>query len=259
MQVKRGVIDLRSHPMLGPATEAPAQEAGLPHDQMLQVWLSPAFPVGAFAYSHGLEKAAERDLVRCKSSLVAWLADLIELGSLRNDLILAATAWRAVNAGNWQLLADLAELANAMQPSAERHLEATQQGASFVQQIEASWPAPALAAALQVLRDVDGGAEPAITYPVAVGVAVAAHGIALDKMLGAYALAFIGNLVSAAIRLSIVGQTDGQHAIAALTGALGRAIRHGETATLDDLGTASFRADLISMQHETQHTRLFRS
>ncbi len=237
------------------------QASGLSPEQLLLVWLSPAFPVGAFAYSHGLEMAVERGLVGCQPTLAAWLHDLAELGSLKNDLILAAVAWRHATAGDWQSLADTAETAAALQPSAERYLEATQQGASFVQQIEASWPSAAVGEALAKLgvAGFDGQSGTPIAYPVAVGVAAAGHAIPCRAMLDAYGVTFVGNLVSAAIRLSVVGQTLGQQTVAALAPAIGRAVGRAEAATLDDLGSASFRADLVSLQHETQHTRLFRS
>ena len=65
-------------------------------DPRLAVWLSPAFPVGAFAYSHGLEWAAERAWVRDRATLEAWLRDLLEHGAPHNDLILLAASARAM-------------------------------------------------------------------------------------------------------------------------------------------------------------------
>lgn len=219
---------------------------------LLQVWLSPAFPVGAFAYSHGLELAVERGWVRDRATLTAWLVDLIGLGSLRNDLVLLAEASRVTSTGDAAALAGVAELAAAWQPSAERHLEATQQGASFLTQIDAAWPCAAVAG-------LKARVQEAVTYPVAVGVAAAGHGIALDAVLMAYALAFVANLVSAAIRLSVIGQTDGQRAIAALLPQIEVAAKFAATSTLDDLGGAAFRSDIASLAHETQYSRLFRS
>ena len=106
----------------------------------LLVWLSPAFPVGAFAYSHGLEKAVEKGLIKDRPTLGAWLEDLIDHGSLRNDLILLAAAWRAATRQNAAELSEIAELAAAFQPSAERRLETITQGGSFLLQIDAAWP-----------------------------------------------------------------------------------------------------------------------
>lgn len=223
-----------------------------PH-ALLQIWLSPAFPVGAFAYSHGLEQAAEFGWVRDRATLQAWLADLITDGSLRNDLIFLVHAWRGACERQDAALPEVVEQALAFQPSAERYLETTQQGRSFLTQIESAWPAPVLTRLWPVLH----GNE--IAYPVAVGIAAAAHGIPIADTLRAYALAFAGNLVSAAIRLSVIGQTDGQRIIACLLPTLETAARFAPTAALDDLGGAAFRSDIASLAHETQYSRLFRS
>lgn len=219
---------------------------------LLQIWLSPSFPVGAFAYSHGLEKAVENGWVRDRASLQAWIVDLIELGSLRTDLIVLAATWRATSEGRAQDLCDAAELALALQPSAERRLEASQQGTSFLQHIEAAWPTPAPRWNL-----VAGDRVP--VYAVAVGFAAAVHDINLPVTLQATAIAFVTTWTSAAIRLSVIGQTDAQRIHAAL---LDRLIAGADTAghaTLDDLGSATWLSDIASMTHETQTTRLFRS
>ncbi len=219
---------------------------------LLQIWLSPAFPVGAFAYSHGLEKAAEFGWIHDRASLQNWLSGLIEHGSLRNDLILLAAAWRAITAGDDGALADVAELSAAFQPSAERHLETTQQGRSFLGQITSAWACDAVVRLAAV-------APGAIGYPVAVGVVAAGHAVPLRPTLSAYGLAFIGNMVAAAIRLSVIGQSDGQRIIAALLPAVETAATTAAAASLDDLGGAAFRSDIASLAHETQYTRLFRS
>lgn len=228
---------------------------GSPHPNsaaLLQIWLSPAFPVGAFAYSHGLETAAANGWVQDGETLERWLRDVVELGALRNDLILLAEAWRATSAGDRDALACAAELALALQPSSERYLETTTQGTAFLAQIEAAWPCPALQL-LQAARDRE------VSYPIAVGVAAAGHGSELRRTLVAYGLGFIGNLVSASIRLSVIGQTDGQRVIAALLPDIEAAAMACESSSLDDLGGAGFASDLASMRHETQYTRLFRS
>jgi urease accessory protein len=218
----------------------------------LLVWLSPAFPVGAFAYSHGLEKAVEKGLIKDRATLGAWLEDLIALGSLRNDLIVLAAAWRAANRHNAAELSEVAELAAALQPSAERRLETITQGGSFLLQIDAAWPC----ATVGLLRAAHAGD---VAYPVAVGVTAAGHALPLAPTLLGYGLGFVGNLLSASIRLSVIGQTDGQRLTAALLPQLQEAATRAADSTLDDIGSATFAADLASMQHETQYTRLFRS
>jgi urease accessory protein len=216
----------------------------------LLVWLSPSFPVGAFAYSHGLEWAFEAGDVTDAESLQRWLADLLEHGSVRNDAILFAQAYRG--ATDPPALADIAELALALASSAERRLETVTQGDAFVSAIAKTWPCATIDRLREAWPD-------SIAYPVAVGVAAAGHEIALADALEAFALGFVANLVSAALRLGIVGQTDGQRVTAALIPAVRSLAAFAEHATLDDLGGAAFRSDLASLRHETQYTRLFRS
>jgi urease accessory protein len=218
----------------------------------LMVWLSPAFPVGAFAYSHGLEWAFEAGDLGGAAALEGWLSDLAVQGALRNDGLLLAAAYRAVVAGDAAALAEVAELGLALAPSAERRLETVTQGTAFLAAIARSWPCEAVAA----LRAAGDGE---VAYPVAVGVAAAGHGLPLTETLQSFALAFAANLVSAAVRLGIVGQTDGQRVTAALLPALVAAAAEAEAGTLADLGACTFRSDLASLRHETQYTRLFRS
>jgi urease accessory protein len=218
----------------------------------LLLWLSPAFPVGAFAYSHGLEWAQEAGDVTDRASLQAWLLDLLEHGAARNDAILLACAFRAAADGGNDELAAVAELALALGTGAERRLEATTQGDAFVATVARAWPCPAI----DRLRRAWPGP---VAYPVALGAAAAGHGIPLRDALPAFGLGFLSNLVSAAVRLGIVGQTDGQRVLAALMPAAEELAAFAAEATLDDLGGAAFRSDLASLRHETQYTRLFRS
>jgi urease accessory protein len=209
----------------------------------LMTWLSPAYPVGAFSYSHGLEYAVEAGLVTDRASLSDWIEDCLRHGAGRSDAIIAAHAWRAEDAAT---RAELAELALALQPSRERLLEAEAQGAAFQLVTAAVWPAEA----------IDAAPSP---YPVAIGVAARAHAIPLDEMLEAYLWAFAANLVSAGVRLVPLGQTDGQRVQATLMRVILEVAREAESSDLDDIGGCAFRADIAAMRHETQHVRLFRS
>ena len=211
----------------------------------LMTWLSPAFPVGAFSYSGGLEQVVADGDVRDAGSLLDWLTSLLSRGPFWTDAVLLAEAHRAVDdAGR---LADAAALAEALSGSAERHRETMLQGEAFLA-AAANWPSPVLARL---------GA--AAAYPVAVGAVAAAHGIAAEAGLAAYLHAVASNLVSVAIRCSVIGQ---RHGVAVLAGLEARIAALAETAarsTLDDLGAATIRADIASLRHETLATRLFRS
>jgi urease accessory protein len=232
----------------GTSTRIGMAEAGfLP----LLCWLSPSFPVGAYAYSHGLEWAVEAGDVRDESSLEAWLADVVHLGLGRNDAILLGAAYRAVAAGHCRKLHEANELALALAGSAEFRLETAQQGGSFLDAIRAAWPSP--------LCQEFGLALDEVALPVALGIASAGHGLDLTETGQAHLTALAQNLVSAAIRLAPIGQTSGQRILARMLPGLKRLAEEAVTLDLDDVGSATFRADLGSFRHETQYTRLFRS
>ncbi|MER2194528.1 urease accessory protein UreF [Methylobacterium brachiatum] len=218
----------------------------------LMAWLSPGYPVGAYAYSHGLEWAAETGDVRDEASLAAWLADVCAHGALRNDLILAAHAQRAVSSAEPARIAAINDLALALAPSRELHLETSQQGRSFLDATLGAWPCEALTALAAQLSGP-------VAYPVAVGAAAGAHGMALPPLLAAYGLAFVQNLVSAALRAAPVGQAAGTRVIAALIPRLTRLAEAAGAVDLDAIGSATFRLDLGSFRHETQYSRIFRS
>ncbi len=219
---------------------------------LLLTWFSPSYPVGSFAYSHGLEWAQEAGDLPDAANIAAWLADLIERGAARSDAILGVAAWDATTAGDWAEVASVAELALAMATSTERRMETVTQGNAFLLATAAAHPVPELAELKQV-------AGPDVAYPVAVAVAAAGHGIAKEELLPAFMLGFAANLVSASVRLGIVGQTDGQRVLAGLMPAISRAAAELVNASLDDLGACAFRSDIASLRHETQYSRLFRS
>jgi urease accessory protein len=211
----------------------------------LMAWLSPAFPVGSFSYSHGLEIAAHGGLVADAGSLKEWLSDLVEHGSAWNDALLLAEAHRLVSTGGD--LPELAHFGEAMAGSRERHLETMLQGAAFLK-AAAAWPHPAL-----------GALPPECPYPVAVGAVAGAHGVPLEPALAAFLQAFASNQIQVAIRLSLIGQTDAMATLAAIEPLIGEAAARAAVSTLDDLGSATIVAEIASMRHETQYSRLFRT
>jgi urease accessory protein len=217
----------------------------------LLVWLSPAFPVGAFAYSHGLEWLIEADDIYDRTSLGAAVADLLVLGGGWNDAVLLAEAYRRVVAGDQVGLNHVAKLALALTGGAERRLETEAMGTAFHRAIQAVWPVSDTVPALTRLEGIG--------YPIAVGHAAAGHGLALTPVLVGYLHAFAANLISAGVRLIPLGQTDGLRLIAALEPLCSSQAERAAASTLDDLGGACFRAELAAMHHETQYTRLFRT
>ncbi|WP_299298183.1 urease accessory protein UreF [uncultured Tateyamaria sp.] len=207
------------------------------HALTLMQWLSPAFPVGAFAYSHGLEQVIADGVVTDAPSLQDWLAPLVQHGSGWADAVLLAVAHRADTG------ADAEAAARAFAASAERLQETDLQGAAFCQTARSVWGV-----------EIDG-----LTYPVAVGRAAGIMGIPLAETLPMYLHAFASNLVSVAQRAMPLGQTDGQRVLAALTPVITDTATRAETATLDDLSATSFAADIAAMRHETLTHRIFRT
>jgi urease accessory protein len=219
----------------------------------LLAWLSPAYPIGAFSYSHGIETAVEEGFVRDRASLVAWLETVLRDGTGRVDGALFAAGWRAATAQDWPTFDSIAERAAAWRGTSEMALESRQQGGSFLSITRNAWKHPDLDAAYQRL-----GGE--IALPVAVALAAAAHGIALDMALSGYLHGFTANLISAAVRTVPLGQSDGQLALAALEGAVRNAVTAAlAVVELDEVGSATPLLDWCSLKHETQYTRLFRS
>ena len=216
----------------------------------LMAWLSPAYPVGAFSYSSGIEWAVESGDIKDAGTLKDWLDTMLSDGGGFCDAVLFAHAYRAVE--DEGELRDVAELAAALAPSKERHLETTAQGNAFVEATRAAWPCAALD---RLKQSWDGP----IAYPVAVAVAAAGHDIPLGAALAAFLQALVANWVSAGVRLVPLGQTDGLRVVAALEPAVAATAQRALVTALDDMGASAFRADLASLRHETQYTRLFRS
>ena len=218
----------------------------------LMAWLSPAYPVGAFSYSGGIEWAVEAGDVTDAATLARWLAAMIAQGSGYCDAVLLRHAHRAILGNDDAALTAVAELGAAFAASRERFLETTAQGRAFFDTTRAAWPCAALD------RLAAAGDGP-LAYPVAVGAAAAGHGIAIEAALAAFLQAIAGNLVSAALRLIRLGQTDGQRVLAGLEPVIADCVRRALACPLEEIGGAAFRADLAGMHHETQYTRLFRS
>ena len=208
----------------------------------LLAWLSPAFPTGAFAYSHGLEWAVEAGDITDETSLLIWLTDVMTHGSGRSDTILLRHAHRL--AGRGGALTDLADLAYATASGRERQSESLDQGKAFML-AAAPWGVPA--------------APERIPYPIAVGLVAGGHLVPEDATAVAYVQAVASNLISAAVRLVPLGQTAGLRVLAALEPVIRATAAATRDATLDDLGGCAFRSDIAAMRHETQYTRLFRS
>jgi urease accessory protein len=252
-------ITTTATPMLMTTSESvPAdQQGGMTADEgaalyRLMTWLSPAFPVGAFSYSSGIEWAVEAGDITDAASLRDWLAAMLAEGSGFCDGVLLAQAHRAVSRHDDAALREVAELAAAFVPSRERQLETTTQGRAFIEIARSAWNC-------EGLDEVIAGCDGPIVYPVAVGLVSAAHAVPLAPAMHAFLHALVSNWISAGSRLVPLGQTDSQRVLAALEPVVVETAKRAHEAGLDDLASTTFRADLASLRHETQYTRLFRS
>lgn len=225
----------------------PISNAGL---YRLMAWLSPSYPVGAFAYSHGIEWAVEDNRVTDEQTLASWVESIVRHGAGWSDAVLFQAVYGCGD--DIDKLVEINAFALALAPSSERHLETSAQGTAFRKATTDAWPWMGMDEAVDAL-----GAE--IAYPVAVAAAARGHQIPLDAALNAYLHGFAANLVSAGVRLIPLGQSAGQRVLAGLENAITETAVSSEHASLDDVGGIAVMSDIAAMQHETQYTRLFRS
>lgn len=221
----------------------------------LMTWLSPSFPVGSYTYSHGVEYAVEDGRVTSAPTLINWVEGVLEFGAGRIDAVLFCAAWRAALIGDEDALFDIGIEADCWRGTSEMALEATAQGRAFVSTISKVWGDGMLTRWADKMR----GDDRLPSYPVAVGIAAAVAKIPLREALTAFLHAMAANLVSSAVRLVPLGQTDGVRSLSSLDQAVSVAVDHAMAADLDDLGAAAPMVDWTSIKHETQYTRLFRS
>jgi urease accessory protein len=219
---------------------------------LLATWFSPAFPVGGFSYSHGLETAIVTGVVRAGASLSDWISLLLASGSGWNDAVLATAAYRAASTSDLVALRGVADVAEAGAPSAERLLETMSLGSAFLKAVATGWPT----AHLQQMSEHPGERA---AYPIAVGIAAAAHNLPLPATLTAMLNAFATTLISVAVRLVPLGQTAGLQALAGLQPVVLSVAERAANSTLDDLGSAAILSDIAAMRHEMLYSRIFRS
>jgi urease accessory protein len=229
-------------------TMAMSTEAAL---YRLMTWLSPAYPVGGYSYSHGLEYAVEAQLVRNAATLEDWVGAILLWGSGRVDAALFIAAYRAVRTGDTEDLDKTIALAMAWRSTSETALESEGQGTAFLATTLAAWPHPELAPIAARHRK--------LPLAIAAALACACHRVPIEFALPGYLHAFAANLVSAGVRLIPLGQSDGQRIIAKLEASVARAVETANDRPLEEIGTAAPMLDWCSMRHETQYTKLFRS
>ncbi|MEM9392519.1 MAG: urease accessory UreF family protein [Pseudomonadota bacterium] len=203
----------------------------------LQQWLSPAFPISAFAYSHGLEWAISEKYVTDAPTLQSWLETVLKTGTGRVDGALVAAAARGEDPF------ELSALAEALAASAERWAEARDQGAAFM-------------ATTNALYNDD---SPPMPYPVAFGMRAGQLGLPVSEIVALYLQGFASNLISAAVRFLPLGQTEGQRVSAALHPLLAKLGDALADLPLDQIASGAVMSDFAAMAHEMMDVRIFKS
>lgn len=200
-------------------------------------WLSPAFPTGAFAYSHGLEQAVAVGEIVTAEALADWLTDILAHGAGWNDAVLLACGLRG------EELVELADLARALAGSAERLRETDEQGAAFA----------------RAQAEMTGAA--AVSLPLPLAVADAARDLPLppEQIIAVFLHSFAANLVSAGVRFIPLGQSAGQRVLAGLHAQIAEIAACAAQAGRGDLASSAFRAEIGAMAHETLDVRIFKT
>ena len=200
-------------------------------------WLSPAFPIGGFAYSHGLEWAINKGYVSNREEFQKWISDLLEYGSLKNDAILIKLVLQGSDPK------EINELAMALCPASERLSETQLQGGAFCKIMREVWS-----------LEIDD-----LTLPIALALAAKNESIDQNLVVPAYLHSFCSNLISVAMRLIPIGQTDGQKTLRELSPLISDSVRAVAKSDKDDLGSACFLSDVSAMQHEYLQPRVFKT
>ena len=203
---------------------------------ILQAWFSPAFPTGAFSYSHGVETAIQGGLITDGQSLQSWIATLLRHGSGRTDLLFIKAAYEGEQEAN--------ALCLALCASKERLQETTELGQAFSRVANTSYQS-----------DLPDG----LAYPVAVGLAARAEDLDLTLTLQGYLQAFAANLISVGVRAIPIGQQAGQHCLVGLYPVIEEVSEDAAEASLDEVGSAALLSDVMAMKHETSSPRIYRT
>jgi urease accessory protein len=217
------------------------------------LWLaSPALPVGGFSYSEGLEAAVDAGWTSDEPHAAAWLVDQLRLGLARSDLAVLAKAYAAWRRGDLEAAAGLNAWVATTRESSEMRQQTEQMGRSLALWLAQRHAGDACVAVLAALT-------PSPTWPLAFALAAVQSGAPLRESLLAFAFGWAENMVQAAVKSIPLGQSAGQRILERLVEAMPAAVDAAIA-----LGTSERQAfmpmlAIVSAQHETQYSRLFRS
>lgn len=203
-----------------------------PH-QILQIWFSSSFPIGSYAYSHGVESLIDTKKIQNKSDVIEFLEAVLNYGTLRNDYIFIKSIYNNLE------INDLI-LSNAT--SKERQIEMIAMGNSFRNIMRDSW-------------DLNLQENSAFIY--CLSKAAIYFNIDFNDLIKFYFQSFISNLITVCVKHIPVSQKDGQSINVMFINKIQDFINNSKDLTIDDIGTTFFIGDLFSMKHENQETRIY--
>jgi len=238
------------------ATSARRQPAAdrLAADSLLRlIWLaSPALPVGGFSYSEGLEAAVEAGLVANETAAADWLLDQLHLGLSRSELAVMAKAFRAWERDDRDAVQSLNDWVGSTRESSELRQQSEQMGRSL-----ALWLANAERDDPRIATL--GALAPSPTWPIAYALAAQRSGAPLREALLAHAFGWAENMVQAALKAIPLGQSAGQRVLSLLLDAIPVAVDHAIGLAAGSRQAFLPMLAILSAQHESQYSRLFRS
>jgi urease accessory protein len=220
------------------------------------VWLaSPALPVGGFSYSEGLEAAVDTGLIGSEADAGHWLHDQLQLAMARADLPLLAKAHAAWQRNDIDTIAELNTWITSTRESHELLKQTQQMGRSLVEWMKHR---PTDERHTQPLRAL-AALRPAPTWPVACALAAWQANAPCRETLLCFAFGWAENMVQAALKSVPLGQAAGQRILTTLSAEVPDAVDSAMRTSHAERQVCAPMLAILSAQHETQYSRLFRS
>ncbi len=201
--------------------------------QILQIWFSSSFPIGSYAYSHGLESLIDNKKIKDKFDVIEFLEAVLFYGTLRNDYIFLKSIYNNI---------EINDLILSSATSKERQIEMIAMANSFRKIMRDSWE----------LHLEDNTA-----FIYCIGKAAMHFNIDLDNLIKFYFQSFISNLINVCVKHIPISQKDGQKINVMFINKIQNFLNNNTNLNLNDIGTTFFIGDLFSMKHEKQDTRIY--
>ena len=211
----------------------------------LLTWNNQAYPIGSYSFSSGLEYAIEINLISTAKELQDWLKNLLKFGNLQSDAILLKEAWKIKTCKKDKDITDLNRFAISLNQSKEKYIESYEQGKSFIKISKESW-------SHKFPRET-------LMFPIAYACSAVQENISLEDTLLSFLHSNLCNLLGAGIKLLPLGQTEGQKIQLQINKYIEKEYKSILKKNLNYIGSCGWVNDIVSMKHEHQFTRLFRT